>query len=565
MGLSVVISGAIIMIALMFVLYSIPPLITSVTSVGETSTEISDLENTILQTEITLDSLAVSSSMPSFSFNLNNINTEKLWDYDNFDVLVTYDADISGKKTSITEIFPYKPVSINYTFLANPPPSTTPDTSATGAYEFINDMRALGVSVASADSHILFHANVSLDSDAADSSCRVALFVDGAMVAEAEDAVDTNTFRPANIGLTWWVTGLNPLITHDFEVMWLEQQTGCIVSTTAERSMQVIEFTSGEGVPTILTEVTSSSGESYPTSYQPVGGMRGSPDIDGPDSILFTTGTVSFEDDASNNASCYLGIFIDNTLQAEQRTYVQDDNEGSSVGLMWTETGLSSGSHTFELQARELDVVGCETDTAIERHMQVVDFTSGNPTILAEEVSNVLQQMEVGYLPINNLFDTVTIDGPGSVVLFTATVTFDAFTADAEGDAALFIDGNMVAEGRTFIDATNDEPGHVNLHWWATGLSAGNHLFEVMGKEGQNQAETDTETQHHMQVVEFTCTKQWNVVNISNDVLDPGIINSEETAKIAVELCNPIFPNGNVVVSLSTDNGVTGTISGTAT
>ncbi len=134
MGLSVVISGAIIMIALMFVLYSIPPLITSVTSVGETSTEISDLENTILQTEITLDSLAVSSSMPSFSFNLNNINTEKLWDYDNFDVLVTYDADISGKKTSITEIFPYKPVSINYTFLANPLPSTTLDTSATGAY-----------------------------------------------------------------------------------------------------------------------------------------------------------------------------------------------------------------------------------------------------------------------------------------------------------------------------------------------------------------------------------------------------------------------------------------------
>ncbi len=142
MGLSVVISGAIIMVALMFVLYSIPPLITSVTSVGETSTEISDLENTILQTEITLDSLAVSSSMPSFSFNLNNINTEKLWDYDNFDVLVTYDADISGKKTSITEIFPYKPITLNYTILAEEI-STSADTTATGAYEFINDMRAL--------------------------------------------------------------------------------------------------------------------------------------------------------------------------------------------------------------------------------------------------------------------------------------------------------------------------------------------------------------------------------------------------------------------------------------
>jgi len=96
-------------------------------------------------------------------------------------------------------------------------------------------------------------------------------------------------------------------------------------------------------------------------------------------------------------------------------------------------------------------------------------------------------------------------------------------------------------------------------------FSAGDYDFEVRGKQGQSQAETDVETQNHMQVVEFTCTKQWNVANISNDVLDPGIINPEETAKITVELCNPIFLNGNVIVSLSTDNGVTGTISGTAT
>ena len=162
--------------------------------------------------------------------------------------------------------------------------------------------------------------------------------------------------------------------------------------------------------------------------------------------------------------------------------------------------------------------------------------------------------------------DTVTIDGPGSVVLFTATVTFDTSPATSEGDAALFIDGTMVAEGRAYMDDdAPDEPGHVNLHWWETGLSEGLHTFEVRGKEAESGAETDTATQSHMQVIEFPCTKQWNVVNISNDVLDPGIINSEETAKIVVELCNPIFSNGNVIVSVSTDNGVTATIGGTAT
>ncbi len=68
-----------------------------------------------------------------------------------------------------------------------------------------------------------------------------------------------------------------------------------------------------------------------------------------------------------------------------------------------------------------------------------------------------------------------------------------------------------------------------------------------------------------MQVIEFPCIKQWNIVSISIDVLDPKLINSEETAKISVELCNPIFSNGNVIVSVSTDNGVTATISGIAT
>lgn len=562
MGLSVVISGAIMMVALLFVLYSIPTLLSSITSVGDTSSQISNLENTILQTEISLDSLSANSSMPSFSFDLNNINVEKLWDYENFDVLVTYDADISGTKTRITESIPFKPVSYNYTILAEV--VSTSAAAAGGAYADIPDLTST-VNVVGPDSHILFHTNVTFEDDSgSDCSARVALFIDDAMVAEAEDASDDNTpDEPGNIGLIWWETGLASG-AHDFDVRWLEQQADCQITTSIEQSMQVIEFTPGDGVPTILIESKSTTGESYPNTDTPISGMRGSPKIDSTDSLVFTTGTVTFEDDSSNIASCVLGIFIDNTLQAEQMTFIQDDNEASSVGIMWAETGLSSGSHTFELQARE-SIAGCETDTAMQRHMQVVDYTSGSPTIVAEETSNALQLMTGAYALINNLEDTVTIDGPGSVILFTTTVTFDAEAADAEGDVGLFIDGNLVAEGRTFIDANNNEAGHVNLHWWATGLSAGDHDFEVRGKEGQAEAETDTQTQHHMQVVEFTCTKQWNVANISNDVLDPGIINPEETAKITVELCNPIFQNGDIIVSLSTNNGITGTVSGTAT
>ena len=71
--------------------------------------------------------------------------------------------------------------------------------------------------------------------------------------------------------------------------------------------------------------------------------------------------------------------------------------------------------------------------------------------------------------------------------------------------------------------------------------------------------------QRHMQVVEFPCAKKWQKVSITNDLLDPGILNTDEIAQICITLNNPIFSNGIVIVSISTDNGITATISGITT
>lgn len=103
MGLSIVISGAIIFVALMYTLMNIPNVFDSILSVEEVSSEISVLEDSISQTEIRIDSIDADIGSNKVNFTLVNDGNEKLWNYDDFDVLITYDADIAGVKTRITE------------------------------------------------------------------------------------------------------------------------------------------------------------------------------------------------------------------------------------------------------------------------------------------------------------------------------------------------------------------------------------------------------------------------------------------------------------------------------
>ncbi len=91
MGLSIAVSGAIIMAALMYVLISMPGLVDSIYSVNEVSSEVSTLEGSIIQTDITLDFLAADSTSDYVNFTVNNVGKEKLWNFDDFDIIITFD------------------------------------------------------------------------------------------------------------------------------------------------------------------------------------------------------------------------------------------------------------------------------------------------------------------------------------------------------------------------------------------------------------------------------------------------------------------------------------------
>ncbi len=91
MGLSIVISGIIVLMTLMYVLMNIPGFLVPILSVEETSSEVSILEKSISQTDISIVSIDATPGSARIDFTLNNEGEEKLWDFEKFNLIITYD------------------------------------------------------------------------------------------------------------------------------------------------------------------------------------------------------------------------------------------------------------------------------------------------------------------------------------------------------------------------------------------------------------------------------------------------------------------------------------------
>jgi len=108
MGLSVAISGGIILSVMLLVFMTLPDLMEKFVSIGETSSKTSDLEDKILKTDTKVQELLAFSGSKVVNFDLLNEGNEKLWDYDKFNVIITYDAYTGGANpTRLTEHFTY--------------------------------------------------------------------------------------------------------------------------------------------------------------------------------------------------------------------------------------------------------------------------------------------------------------------------------------------------------------------------------------------------------------------------------------------------------------------------
>jgi hypothetical protein len=98
MGLSVVISGGIILSIMMMLFFTMPGLVDKMFSIGDTASQVAQFEKSISDTKISMEDLDVSVNSPKINFTVINDGGEKLWNFNDFNLFVTYD-EATGRPT----------------------------------------------------------------------------------------------------------------------------------------------------------------------------------------------------------------------------------------------------------------------------------------------------------------------------------------------------------------------------------------------------------------------------------------------------------------------------------
>ena len=96
MGLSNAISGAIVMVVMLAMMFAFLVIYETSLKVNDAAIDNFDIENKIFHTSISLVSPVASGGSPNVGITIVNDGQEKLWDFSNFEFIVEYDGELAS-------------------------------------------------------------------------------------------------------------------------------------------------------------------------------------------------------------------------------------------------------------------------------------------------------------------------------------------------------------------------------------------------------------------------------------------------------------------------------------
>lgn len=107
MGLSIAIAGGIACATVILVLSILFSMTSQIYEINSARSQSSEIESALVHTDTEIDYFSSQSGSDMASLTLQNVGTEKLWNYDKFTMIVTYNASISGNPVLTSERLTY--------------------------------------------------------------------------------------------------------------------------------------------------------------------------------------------------------------------------------------------------------------------------------------------------------------------------------------------------------------------------------------------------------------------------------------------------------------------------
>ncbi len=548
MGLSIIVSGVIISVVFIAVLASMPALFDSLVSVGESSTKTFDLEDSILKTDLEITSLTASSGDDIVSFELLNVGEEKVWDWSEFDLFVTYDANIGGTKTRVTEQLTYNDIGLGLT----------------------------------ADFNIqrgLFTFGAGEDADTVTLAAPVGSFGDGSNAFVRL----TNVQHASSGGLDFDETdnnddvGVLVKITATDTITFTRQGTGQNLDWIA--SWELWEYIGPPGGPNEFivrheTEVTTTGQTAVNTLI---------PNVVNRDNLVpFITGVVNSQTDNDWDDATHTAEITDGGAGISYLTVHRDgsDTNPSNVGIAVVEFTGSNWKvqnnifHSFtndgvtESETLPTPVTGwTDAFIAVSYHTDNGDDERNEvghnvwPGATNDQVNFRIREGANGAYPDYHAMVHV-VENPDMSVVHLDSITglgvdLPCCVPQPQIETRNFAPAvaNLAESG---LLATVDNEGDGNpivRAFWNYQLTG---TDEVTFRKGANDGAGDWA----LQAIAFPrlnnplAASLWSVFDIKNDYMDPGILNNQETIHISAQLSNPVFQGGTVIVKIASDRGI---------
>jgi len=534
-----------------------PGILENITSIQEISSEVKVLENSIHNTDVNIVDLEAEAGSIMVNFTLNNNGTEKLWDYENFNLLITYDADIGGIKTPVTEEFTYAEALIAEDVKIQRGVTVFGAAGDT----FVQSIDPVG-SIGNDGNSFVRITNVQYASAGPDAGVGVNRQNDDLGARAQLTDMDEITFTrltgtngPEDVRVAWEVWeyigvtgGVNEFI--------VRLDTDVTTTDANPVDTNIPSFDNRDNLVPFITGVTNDLGGDrrwddathIAEIIDPGGGLAdvridrdgtANTSIVGVAVVEFTGSNWIIQNNISHN-------FASTNVETEPITAVNS----------WNEAFITSTYHARNSQAEREELAANvwpgPTTALVNFDLSTVDAIGPQYRAVAHVVEN--PGLRVQHLDSNTGGSLNLPAGPGGAQTVPVTVNqVDEMSETGLISTAYNVNGNR-SYPRPFWNYLLTADDTVEFFRSRSAGGATEWTLEVIQFPLSEKAGTGP------CFGGFIRNDLWTIDSITNDVLEPNIHNPNEGLEICSGLQYPIFPGGDIAVIISTDRGIQSSI-----